>query len=394
MKLKLSITNCTATSALGRGIAAHRDALRDERSGLSRCDFEQVTLDTWIGRVKDLENEPIDGELAKYDCRNNRLALAGLRQDTFMESVATVVERYGNKRIGVFLGTSTAGVQNTEMAYTRKDPQGELPKDYVFQTTQNMYSISDYVRRALALEGPAQVVSTACSSSAKVFATAYRHIQAGLCDAAVVGGVDSLCGMTLHGFNALQLISSQPCRPADQNRDGINIGEAAGFALLERADGDTELQLLGYGECSDAYHMSSPHPEGKGAYLAMQQALNMAGLQPGQIDYVNLHGTATPANDISEDKAVYRLFNDNVSCSSTKGFTGHTLGTAGILEVVFATIAINEGMIPISLNTQTLDTQLRAKIVMQTEYREVNRVMSNSFGFGGNNASLVIGRSL
>lgn len=397
MKFKLAINKCTATSALGRGLAAHSKALHDEKSGLRHCDFEDITLDTWIGRVSGLEEEAIVGKLAEYDCRNNRLALLGLKQDGFMETMAAAVDRYGSKRIGVFLGTSTSGIQNTEIAYKQKDAQG-LQSNFDFRTSQNIYSVAEFTRRVLELNGPTQAVSTACSSSAKVFATAYRHINAGLCDAAVVGGVDSLCNMTLYGFNALQLISSKPCRPADLNRDGINIGEAAGFALLERdpsaSNTEKPIELLGYGECSDAYHMSSPHPQGNGAYSAMQQALTMAGLQPDQIDYINLHGTATPANDISEDKAIYRLFSDKVACSSTKGFTGHTLGSAGILEIVLAYIAIKEGIIPVSLNTREVDNDIRSNIVTKTIYQNVHRVMSNSFGFGGNNASLIIGNPL
>jgi 3-oxoacyl-[acyl-carrier-protein] synthase-1 len=379
---------------MGRGVEHHASALADARSGLTACDFPGVDLETWIGRVPGLEEEPITGTLSDFDCRNNRLGMAALRQDGFTEAVADARARYGASRIGVFMGTSTSGVLQTEEAYARADPEsGALPDDYIYRTTQNIYSIASFTREALQLEGPALVVSTACSSSAKVFATAWRHMQAGLCDAAVVGGVDSLCRMTLYGFNALQLVSSQPCRPADQDRDGINIGEAGGYALLEWAGDDADICLLGYGESSDAYHMSSPHPEGKGAVLAMSQALKSAGISPDEIDYINLHGTATPANDRSEDQGLMQVFSASVPCSSTKGFTGHTLGAAGILEAVIACIAIEEGLMPPSVNTQQVDADIHSPIVLEPRHQPVQRVLSNSFGFGGSNASLVIGRS-
>ena len=392
MKRKLHIRACTTTSAVGRGLDAHYQALSSNQGGLRACDFDNVDLQTWIGRVEGLEDEPITGVLSDYDCRNNRLAQAGLNQDDFLLAVADATERYGKQRIGVFIGTSTSGVRQTELAYQRRDTNGCLPDDFIYQTTQNIFSVADYCQKVMGLEGVAHVISTACSSSAKVFATAYRFMKAGLCDAAIVGGVDSLCQMTLYGFNALQLVSPNPCRPADKDRDGINIGEAAGFALLEWADADSDICLLGYGESSDAYHMSSPHPEGEGACIAMQQALSRAGLEASAIDYINLHGTATPANDRSEDRAVFRLFNGETACSSTKGFTGHTLGAAGILEAAFAVIAVKNDLLPASLNTRTIDEDIRSSIVLQPRRQTVNCVMSNSFGFGGSNACLIVGR--
>ncbi len=392
MNRPLNITALTVTSALGRGLDAHYLALHSHQGGLRACDFGGVDLETWIGRVEGLEHEPVTGALAGYDCRNNRLARIGLNQDGFAERVAVAVQRYGRQRIGVFIGTSTSGVQQTELAYARIDAQRRLPNDFIYRTTQNTFSVADYTRTVLGLSGVAHAVSTACSSSAKVFATAQRFMQAGLCDAAVVGGVDSLCQMTLYGFNALQLVSRAPCRPADQHRDGISIGEAAGFALLERGDEPELFSVLGYGESSDAYHMSTPHPEGEGAFQAMSAALQRAGLQPDEIDYINLHGTATPANDRAEDRAVSRLFDGQVACSSTKGFTGHTLGAAGIVEVAFAVLALEHQFLPGSLNTMQLDETIASPIVLEPRAARVQRVMSNSFGFGGSNASLIIGK--
>jgi 3-oxoacyl-[acyl-carrier-protein] synthase-1 len=388
----LRISHFTLTSALGRGLAAQRDALLAERSGLRPCDFETTQLPAWIGRVAGLEDEPLPAEWRDHDCRNNRLAYLALQQDGFTAAVAAARERYGAARIGLFLGTSTSGIHETEIAYRQIAPDsGRLPVSFNYRYAHNVFSASYFVGRYLGLRGPATMVSTACSSSAKVFAIAHRHIEAGWCDAAVVGGVDSLCLTTLYGFTALQVVSPQACRPADAARDGISIGEAAGFALLERAAGRGDFALLGYGESSDAHHMSTPEPEGAGAALAMQTALARAGLEAGAVDYINLHGTATPANDIAEDKAVCPVFGTQTRCSSTKGWTGHALGAAGITEAVISLLALQEGWLPRSLNTRELDPAIRGQVLLASERLPVRRVLSNSFGFGGNNCSLLLG---
>lgn len=238
------------------------------------------------------------------------------------------------------------------------------------------------------------VVSTACSSSAKVFATADRLLRAGLCDAAIVGGVDSLCLTTLHGFSALQLLSANPCRPCDEDRDGLSLGEAAGFALLESSTCVSRrgaVALLGYGESTDGYHMSHPHPEGAGAIRAIRDALGRAGLQPRDIDYVNLHGTATRVNDAVEDKAVSGIFGRATPCSSTKGWTGHTLGAAGITEALISVLCLKHGFLPGTLNCERIDPTLHSQILRDNDVRAVRRILSNIFGFGGNNCSLILG---
>lgn len=389
----LLISAYSLVNALGRGARASFDALESGRGGLRRCDFEDADLDTWIGRVEGLEDEPLAGDLAHFDCRNNRLARLALEQDRFAGCVARASRRYGAWRIGVFIGTSTSGVHQTELAYRDRDPSsGALPADFSYLGTQNVMSVAEFARRYLALEGPVMSVSTACSSSAKVFASAYRHIRAGFCDAAVVGGVDSLCLSTLYGFGSLGLVSSRPCRPWDAGRTGMNIGEGAGFALLEKAaEGATGPALLGYGESSDAYHMSSPHPEGAGAAAAMRSALESAALAADDIDYINLHGTATEANDASEDRAVVGIFGGDTPCSSTKGWTGHTLGAAGITETLLCVGAIERGFIPGTLNSERLDPALSARVLLENRSAPVRRVLSNSFGFGGSNCSLVLG---
>ena len=390
----LAISHYSIVNSLGAGARVVGAALRGGRSGLTPCDFETAVLDTCIGRVSDLETLPVRPDLAAYDCRNNRLAQLGLELDGFAGAVAAAGKRHGAQRIGVFMGTSTSGILQTELAYRRRDPRtGALPADFRYAETQNTGSLSDFVRRYLGLQGPAFVVSSACSSSAKVFGSAARMIAAGVCDAAVVGGADSLCLTTLYGFHSLQLTSSGPCRPYDAERDGISIGEGAGFALLERAvqANSGRSLLLGVGESCDAHHMSTPHPEGLGAKLAMQGALDSAGLKPGDIDYINLHGTASKTNDAAEDRAVWELFGADTPCSSTKGATGHLLGAAGITEAVISLIAIEQGLMPGGAHTRNPDPALRSRYLLDSREARVRRVLTNSFGFGGSNCSLVLG---
>jgi len=383
---RFSILNCLASSEAGL-----LQALRAKRSGLAPCEFETAAIDTWVGQVAGVDDVRIRRGLEEYDCRTNRLAQAALERDGFAAAVAAARERYGASRIGVFVGTSTSGILETELAYRRRDPQsGALPADFRYHATLNTYSVGDFTARYLGITGPSFVVSSACSSTAKVFGNAARMIAAGACDAAVVGGADSLCLTTLYGFRALELTSRLPCRPFDAARDGISLGEGAGFALLEKA-GESDLALLGVGESSDAYHMSTPHPEGLGAKLAMERALRAANLGPADIDYINLHGTATPTNDAAEDKAVAEVFGNRTACNSTKGATGHLLGAAGITEAIISMLAVRHGVMPGSAHTRTVDPALRSNYVLEPREGRVRRVLSNSFGFGGSNCSLVIG---
>jgi len=391
----LLLSSYTATTCLGSGLAATLGGLRDGRCGLQPCHFETVELATWIGEVAAVDQQKLPAALARYDCRNNRLAQMGLEADGFAGRVHEAIARYGRSRVGVFLGTSTAGILQTELAYRRRDPEtGALPDDFIYRTTHNSFSLAEFTRDYFALEGPAMAVSTACSSSAKVFAAAARQLALGTIDAAIVGGVDTLCLTTLYGFASLQLTSDQPCRPYDAGRNGISVGEGAAFALLERAPTSPaagSVLLLGTGESSDAYHMSSPHPEGLGAKLAMQGALRSAGLTADDIDYINLHGTSTPANDAAEGKAVAALFGARVPGSSTKGATGHTLGAAGAVEAVICALALSHDLLPGSPNTATLDPAIPIQYLLHNRSGQVRHALSNSFGFGGSNCSLVLG---
>ncbi len=390
----LAVSACTATSALGRGLDAHRQALEQGRSGLRPNDISHAPLPCWIGRVDGVEDEPLPAALADWDCRNNRLAWLGLRQDGFLDRVHAARTHYGADRIALLLGTSTASIGATEEGYRRLDASGRLPDDLRRRAIHSPHSLAGFVATALELEGPCLTVSTACSSSAKVFASAERMIRLGLVDAAVVGGVDTLCDSVLFGFGSLELISAEPCRPFDEARNGISIGEAAGFALLERADAAPQApRLLGWGESSDAHHMSTPHPEGLGAELAIREALARAGLEPVQVDYINLHGTASHKNDTMEAHLLARLFLPATRASSTKGFTGHTLGAAGIIEAVIALLAIEGGLIPGNLGARVPDPACSASFAWHAEHQRVAVAMSNSFGFGGNNACLVFGQA-
>ena len=395
----LLFSHYTATSCLGHGLDATLAALRAQRGGLIPCEFSDIRLDTYIGEVAQVDETSLPAVLAEFDCRNNRLAQLGLEQDGFAEQVRASVARYGAHRIGVFLGTSTAGILQTELAYRRRDPDtGALPADFHYRGSHSPYSLAEFVRCYFGLRGPAASISSACSSGAKVFASARRMIEAGLIDAAVVGGVDSLCHTTLYGFNSLELISGQPCRPYDAHRNGISIGEGAAFGLLERlpaasaARASEDILLLGIGESSDAHHMSAPHPQGLGARMAMAQALSSAGLTPAQIDYVNLHGTATRSNDAAEGKAMLDLL-PAAPCSSTKGATGHTLGAAGAIEAVICALALRHGLLPAGINTTEPDPELPLDYLLENREQPVHRVLSNAFGFGGSNCSLLFGRA-
>jgi 3-oxoacyl-[acyl-carrier-protein] synthase I len=393
----LALSAFTATSSLGRGLAATLASLEAARTGLAPCRFETVQLATHVGEVAGVDEERLPGELAEFDCRNNRLAALALRQDGFDEAVRAAARRLTPRRIGVWLGTSTSGILETELAYRRRDPAtGALPGSFRYRGAHNTFSVAAFVQRALGLEGPAVVISSACSSSAKVFASAQRAIEAGLVEAAVVGGVDSLCLTTLYGFHSLQLVARTPCRPFDAERDGLSIGEAAAFALLEHPQGRSgagAVLLLGTGESSDAWHMSAPHPEGRGAAAAMTQALEAARLNPRDIDYLNFHGTGTPSNDAAEARAVAAVLGTRLPGSSTKGATGHTLGAAGALEAVICALALRHGLMPGGLNTRAIDPALGVTYLLENARAPLRHVMSNSFGFGGSNCSLVLGRA-
>ncbi|MGH8173600.1 MAG: beta-ketoacyl-ACP synthase [Rhodanobacteraceae bacterium] len=383
----LSIAAFTATSALGDGRTAHAHALQSDRGGLAANDFTRVPLTCAIGRVRGLETEPLPEQFTRFDCRNNRLAWRALAADGFLEAAREAIQRYGADRVALVVGTSTSSIGATEEGY-RNLEDGRLPERLRYRPLHTPHSLGLFLEAALGTRGPCLTVATACSSSAKIFAKAERLIRHGLVDAAILAGVDTLCDSVLFGFNALELVAPEPCRPFDAARAGISIGEAAGFALVERAGAGDSPQLIGYGESSDAHHMSTPHPEGLGARLALADALARAGLSARDVDYVNLHGTATIKNDEVEAALMTDVFPTSTRASSTKGFTGHTLGAAGILEAVITLLAMEHGFVPATLNTRTADPICGPQLALAREERAIGVALSNSFGFGGSNCTL------
>lgn len=385
----LRVTAYTATCAAGRGREALLRALRDRRSGLRANDYAPAPVSSWIGRVDGLEEESLPARFENWECRNNRLAWVGMGQDGFLPAVARARARYGAHRVAVLIGTSTSSIRETEEAYQHLQ-DGRLPDHAHRPNVHTPHSTGDFVLHALDLTGYSCTVATACSSSAKVFAQAQRLIHSGVADAAVVGGVDSLCGSVLYGFNSLQLLSPDPCRPFDANRTGINLGEAAGFALIER-DAQSGPWLLGYGESSDAHHMSAPQPEGLSVRGAIAEALGRSRLSAADIDYINLHGTASIKNDEVEATAIRDLFPARTHASSTKGWTGHTLGAAGIVECVITLLALEHGHLPGTLNSTQLDAACGPQIRLEGVDIAARYAMSLSFGFGGSNGVVVLG---
>jgi 3-oxoacyl-[acyl-carrier-protein] synthase-1 len=382
----LSITAFTATCAAGAGRAELLRALDTGRTGLTPNDFGREPLKTWVGRVPGVEDSPLPAAMSHYECRNNRLAWMGLRRDGFLEAVAAARRRSGSDRVALVLGTSTSSIGATEEAYTRLTPDGQFPEDLRYQAVHTPHSTGEFLQRVLSLNNVGVTVATACSSSAKAFAQGARLLELGIADAAVVGGVDSLCGSVLFGFNSLALVSPEPCRPFDAQRAGISIGEAAAFALLEREGKGP--RFAGYGESSDAHHMSTPHPSGRGARIAMQDALRRGGLEPAAIDYINLHGTASLKNDEIEAQAIAEMFPARTHASSTKGWTGHTLGAAGALEAVVTLLSLESGLMPGNLNTRELDAACGPQVHLANARGRVRHALSNSFGFGGSNCVL------
>ncbi len=314
-----------------------------------------------------------------------------LQRESFRKAVASTLSRVGASRIGLVLGTSTSGIRSTEIAYAHRKHYGEWPSEYSYRQSHSIDALCRFVAEILNVQGPMAGVVTACSSSAKAFLIAQKWIQAGLIDAAIVGGVDSLCLSTLHGFNSLQLLSEQACCPFDVARKGISIGEAAGFVLLENLQ--SELQFIGGGESSDAWHMSRPHPQGAGAQQAIRAALAAAQLMPSDIGYTNAHGTATQANDYIEALALQAIFGKHgVPVSSTKGVTGHTLGAAGIVDAIIAITALERQILPPSTNLLTPDPRIDLDLVTEPVSADLRYVISNNFGFSGSNCSLIFGR--
>jgi 3-oxoacyl-[acyl-carrier-protein] synthase I len=393
MKQRVYLSAPGIINALGCGINAVAPGLfGGNTSGL-------VLEDGWltaktngtarVGRARGMLPD-VPTALSDYDCRNNRLLLSALGQiEQFVDNALT---HYGRTRIGVVLGSSTTGMAEGEAAIAAHRASGLLPAGYRY-TQQEIGMPAVFLARYLGLGGPAYTVCTACTSSAKAFASARNLLRHGMCDAVLVGGVDSLCRITLNGFTALESTTTELTNPMSRNRRGINIGEGAALFLMSREE--SAVELLGIGESSDAYHLSAPHPEGIGAETAMRAALVDANLEPEAVNYLNLHATATPKNDEMESRAVARVFPSRVAASGTKPLTGHTLGAAGATELAFCWLALQTGIFPPHIWDGEADPDLPRLDLARPGQRfkcETGRVcMSNSFAFGGSNTSLLIG---
>jgi len=388
----VAVTAYQCVSAAGDDVEALYLSLIDNQSCLKPLRLFDIPFETVVGEVT-TPLPDIRTNLKEYDCRNARLALKALNQGGFRSDVERAIAKYGASRVGLVLGTSTSGIYDSENAYARFLSDGVMPGDFHFLQIQTAQATAEFLQRELELQGPCYGISTACSSSAKALGVAQRLIAADFCDTVLVAGVDSLCRLTLRGFHSLQLISSEACRPMDINRRGINIGEGAALLLLERpsADNAARPRLLAVGESSDAHHMSAPHPEGAGAVLAMTQALRLAGREVGDVDYINLHATASILNDQADARAVKHLFPNSPPCSGVKGLLGHTLGAAGAVEAVASLLALERGFLPGTCGLEQADPNCPCPVIASPRLDIAPKlVLSNAFGFGGNNASVLL----
>lgn len=401
MSHPINIASYTLSSAAGAGLHAMQATVAGGLATLTANDYPDANLECWVGKVNGAQQHQIPDAYSAFDSRNNRLLDYAMQQDGFSDEVANVLQKIRPHRVAVIMGSSTASMAASENAYgvTANANESIAASELAGAPTalHSPHAPGKYVAQRLGIKGPAITVSTACSSSAKSFAMASRWLQSNVVDAVIVGGSDSLSLGTLYGFASLNLLSKNPCRPFDTNRDGISVGEAAGFALLTRASDSshfatTELCLTGYGESSDAHHMSHPHPEALGAITAMQQAMNSSQCAADDIGYINLHGTATPTNDVIETQALKVVARKGTLASSTKGWTGHTLGAAGITGAVFALEALRTGTVPGTYNLIDHDDQLAFSVTKDTQQKKINTAMVNTFGFGGSNCSLMFGR--
>lgn len=392
--MKFYLNDLGMVSAVGDSKAEIlKRILSGDRTGLALTECLITGKPVYVGEVK-AKLPLIDKIHSVYDCRNNRLLLAAL--DQIKETVNDVIGRFGANRIGVVIGTSTSGLKNTELAWSAVARTDKKPEQFHYKQ-QQLGAGADFLAKHLGLKGPAYAISTACSSSGRAFASARRLLALDFCDAVIVGGADSLCRFTVQGFAALESISAGLCKPFGLHRDGINIAEAAALFVMSKEPGP--VQLSGIGASSDAHHFSAPAPDGKTVMKAMSVALQEAG-KAGAIDYINMHGTATPLNDAMESRSVFNIFPDSQAVSSTKGMTGHALGAAAAMELGICWLLLTaddpSGELPPNINGDELDPGLpKLNYVSPGQYlgRKINACQSNSFAFGGNNISIIVARA-
>ncbi len=393
--MKLYLNDLGILSAAGdTGGEMLRRLQAGDRSGLVSTDAYSPSQPFYVGPVR-CELPKIENHHAVYACRNNQLLLAASGQ--IRASVNHMVKKYGADRVGMVIGTSTSGARNTELALAEVAAGREKPAGFHYKQ-QQLSGGADFLAHILGLKGPAYAVSTACSSSGRAFASARRLIALDLCDAVIVGGSDSLCQFTVNGFAALESLSAGLCKPFGEHRDGINLAEAASLFVLSKEEGP--VMLKGIGASSDAYHFSAPDPNAGAVIGAMEMALADARTHPDEIDYINLHGTATPLNDAMESAAVASVFGNKVTVSSTKGMTGHALGAAAALELGLCWLLLTQndgqGLLVPNINEDELDNALPALNYVkpgQSLGGAIKHCQSNSFAFGGNNISIIVART-
>ena len=390
--MNLYLPDIGIVNALGAGKAdVLRALLSADSSGMVPYGGLLTGRSTVVGRVR-APLQPVPESLAKLDCRNNRLLATALAE--IAPAVAELRETVGPHRIAVVIGTSTSGIAEGEEAIETLAKEGHMPATFEY-VRQEIGMASEFAARYLDLTGVRYTVSTACSSSANAFASAQRLFASGRCDAAVVGGGDSLCRLTLNGFDSLESLSAALCNPFSANRRGLNIGEGACVFLVTREP--SGIRLCGIGESSDGYHVSAPDPAGRGAETAIRGALAQAAAAAKDVGYVNLHGTATLKNDAMESGVVSRVFGD-APCSSTKSLIGHTLGAAGAQELGLCWLLLSESNRARRLPKHVWDgardpTLAQLNLVEDGERFERDMFVSNSFAFGGSNTAIAIGRA-
>lgn len=380
------ITALGLVNALGFTLDTVVAALRSGSSGLRRV--EGLAPQPMVVGCLDSSLAELPEGLSTYSSRQ-----AGLALGTFFpvaDATARAIARWGAGRVGLVLGTSTGGIAATETAHAQFVRSGSFPPGFDLHRSHGLHGAVEVLRRVAGLEGPAYAVSTACSSSAKVFGAAMRLLDADVVDAVLVGGVDTLCQLTLRGFSGLEVVSAKRCRPFCADRDGMNLGEGGALLLVERA-GDGLARLLAVGESGDAHHMSAPDPEGRGAAAAMRMALERAGLGPGDVGHVNAHGTGTVLNDRAEARAIADVLGPGAKVVATKAYTGHLLGAAGATEVGFAVLALAHGFLPRSLGAPPVDPDLPVDVVTELQPCPPGVVASNSLAFGGSNCTVLLG---
>ena len=387
------LSDLAIVNALGSGKTVVLDGLlRGDQTGMQPCGPLLTGRSGIVGRVSESLGD-LPPEFAEFDCRNNQLLAVAVAQ--IEKPIEGLKSRYGPERVAVLIGTSTSGIAAAETAVHMLRETGNMPQNYHYHQ-QEIGTAAEFLARYLGLSGPRYTISTACSSSAKAFASGERLLAADLCDAVIVGGCDSLCELTTNGFDALESMSDEICNPFSVNRNGINVGEGAALLLMTRSA--APIRLAGVGESSDAFHMSAPEPSGEGAELAIRAALADAKAEPADIGYINLHGTATIKNDAMESRVVERVFGPEVPCSSTKSQIAHTLGAAGAQELGLCWLLLDDGnvnrQLPPHLWDHKSDPDL-PPIRLTEEGGQWDRdlFMSNSFAFGGSNVSVIIGRA-